>query len=145
LDAAVGSGSKAIIASIFWEKKMKFHRVMVFSTALVAGLLLFAGCQKKEVIEVNDGETTAIQEPENEIEEVIDLEEILVVDVPEVTDDATTGGEGFIGATTGDDFMFDGATTGGDSEAIDIDVIEDEEAASTSSVSSVPPAFFFDI
>lgn len=115
---------------------------MVFSTALVAGLLLFAGCQKKEVIEVNDGETTAIQEPENEIEEVIDLEEILVVDVPEVTDDATTGGEGFIGATTGDDFMFDGATTGGDSEAIDIDVIEDEEAASTSSVSSVPPAFF---
>lgn len=122
---------------------MKFNRVLVFSAALVAGLLLFAGCEKK-VVEVTDGTTTVIEEAANNAEEVIDLEEILVVDVPDATEDATTGDESFSGATTGADFQFDSATTGGDSEAINIEVIE-EETESASTVGTIPSAFFFNI
>ena len=120
---------------------------MAFSAAFIAGILLFAGCQKKEIAEVGDGETTAVQGVEVEApaaEEEIDLEEILVIDVPEEADGTTTGDEGFSGATTGDEFQFDSATTGGDSEAVNIDVIEDE-AETASSAASLPSAFFFDI
>ncbi|MBO7707425.1 MAG: hypothetical protein J6S42_01945, partial [Thermoguttaceae bacterium] len=84
---------------------MKFNRVMVFSAALVAGLLLFAGCQKQEVVDITDTATTALEEAENNAEEVIDIEDILAVDVPENTADATTGDESFSGATTGADFQ----------------------------------------
>ena len=122
---------------------MKFNRVLVLSAALVAGLLLFAGCEKK-VVEVTDGTTTVIEETAAPADEVIDIEEILVVDVPDATGDATTGDESFSGATTGADFQFDSATTGGDSEAISIEVIE-EEAESASTANTLPSAFFFNI
>ncbi|MBO7726288.1 MAG: hypothetical protein J6S40_07430 [Thermoguttaceae bacterium] len=123
---------------------MKFNRVMVFSAALVAGLLLFAGCQKKEVVEVTGEVTTVIEEGESAPEEAIDLDEILEVNVPDAASDATTGDESFSGATTGADLMFDSATTGGDSEAINIEVIE-EDAESASTATSLPSAFFFNI
>ncbi len=136
------------IVTNYWEKKMKFNRVMVFSAALVAGLLLCAGCQKKEIVEVQDTETTEVQgveveAPAAEVEE-INIEEILAVDVPESADGATTGDESFSGATTGDALQFDSATTGGDSDAVNIEVIE-EEAETASSASSLPAAFFFNI
>ena len=126
---------------------MTLNRVMVFSAAFVAGVLLFAGCQKKEIVEVTDGETTASSGADTEAapaEVEIDLEEILVIDAPEEADGATTGDESFSGATTGDEFQFDSATTGGDSEAVNIDVIEDEAETASSAV-SLPSAFFFNI
>lgn len=126
---------------------MTFNRVMVFSAAFLAGILLFAGCQQKEIVEVTDGETTAVSGADiaaEPAEEEIDLEDILVIDVPEEADGATTGEEGFSGATTGDEFQFDSATTGGDSEAVNIDVIEDE-AETASAAASLPTAFFFNI
>ena len=121
---------------------MKFNRVMVFSAALVAGLLLFSGCQK--VVEVTDETTTVVEEAANNAEETVDLDDILVIDVPEETAGATTGDESFSGATTGAELQFDSATTGGDSEAIDIEVIE-EETESASTAAPLPTAFFFNI
>ena len=120
---------------------MKFNRVMVFSAALVAGLLLFSGCLK--VVEVTDETTTSVEEAANNAEETVDLE-FLAIDVPEETAGATTGDESFSSATTGAELQFDSATTGGDSEAIDIEVIE-EETESASTAAPLPTAFFFNI
>ena len=114
---------------------------IIFGVVLSAGILVFAGCQKKEVVTVSD-ETTAVAQEAVEEPADINLDEILVVDVPEAGDAATTGAEGISGATTGSDFQFDSATTGADTEAISIEVIEDE-AEANAAPASIPSAFFF--
>lgn len=141
-------------------------RGLILSLSVLVGLLFFAGCQKKVIVQsadpANSAETTAVEGMDESDDDFSQEEleiDILTVDTP--TEGATTGDDVFVsGATTGSDFPFetdattgssfgpdaDSGTTGDEgAEPIEIEVIEEESSETASVETPNQNSFFFNV